>query len=343
MAPQYLIVCLGCVKLLKCMFIFCWNFSFSANLSNDYFTNRQDRYLLIENCSELADFFDSLITAVSQFSFAVSSTNQVSLQPGWSIHPSDGDQAEFIKTARNSIISFYEDWKLTNPSRLKTFLQDQSKHTSTSPDTWIFPLIQMGALNISLDHETTCEVFKRAPANSTVKLATGYFNLTTEYIDTIINSSSANYEILMAHPKANGFLGARGFPGGIPAAYTLLAKNFFETVYAQKQHTRISMWEYVRPKWTFHAKGLWFYPEGCKLPMMSLVGSPNFGYRSVHRDLETQLYVITLNKSLRLRFDEEQKNVFDSSKPFSSMEIVKPERRVPVWVKMVILFFRNFF
>ncbi|ODM92515.1 CDP-diacylglycerol--glycerol-3-phosphate 3-phosphatidyltransferase, mitochondrial [Orchesella cincta] len=316
-----------------------------ANLSNDYFTNRQDRYLLIEDSSEMADFFDSLVHKVSHFSFSVNGKNELCLNPGWNIHPSDGNQEEFVKQAKGSIVAFYEEWKQSNPKRLLAFLQQPSKVESSSikDDTWIFPMIQMGALDVFMDHEATCEVFRKAPFNSTVKLATGYFNLTSEYINTIVGDSTASYEILMAHPKANGFLGARGFAGGIPAAYTLLAKKFFENVRSQGQHKRISMWEYIRPKWTFHAKGLWFYPVGAKLPMLTLVGSPNFGHRSVHRDLETQLYLITLNKGLRQKLNEEQANVFENAKPFSSLEIVKPERSVPMWVRMVILIFRNFF
>ena len=35
----------------------------------------------------------------------------------------------------------------------------------------------------------------------------------------------------MAHPNANGFLGARFPAGGIPAAYTLIANKFFDLVY----------------------------------------------------------------------------------------------------------------
>lgn len=303
--------------------------------------------MLIENSQDLADFFDCLVNRVSGFSFSVDTKNELSLQPHWNIHPSDGNQEEFVSQARNTILSFYEDWKSTNPKRLSEFLQQWDEQgecrKDVEKDTWIFPLLQMGALHISLDHEATCEVFQRAPLNSTIKLATGYFNLTSGYINTIIYKSQGSYEILMAHPKANGFLGARGFAGGIPAAYTLLAKTFFETVYSQEQHKRISMWEYIRPKWTFHAKGLWYYPTGSKFPMITLVGSPNFGHRSVHRDLETQLYLVTLNKKLRLKLNEEQANVFENAKPFSSLEIVKPERQVPMWVRMVILLFRNFF
>lgn len=41
----------------------------SANLSNDYFTNRQDRCIVIRDCAALSHYFLSLITAVSQFSY----------------------------------------------------------------------------------------------------------------------------------------------------------------------------------------------------------------------------------------------------------------------------------
>ena len=42
---------------------------------------------------------------------------------------------------------------------------------------------------------------------------------------------------------------------------------------------RIRMFEYERPGWTFHAKGIWHYLPGQALPCATLVGSPNFGYR----------------------------------------------------------------
>ena len=37
--------------------------------------------------------------------------------------------------------------------------------------------------------------------------------------------------------------------------------------------------EYTRPRWTFHAKGLWYSPPGDTRPILTMVGSPNFGYR----------------------------------------------------------------
>ena len=34
-----------------------------------------------------------------------------------------------------------------------------------------------------------------------------------------------------------------------------------------------------RPGWTFHAKGLWYSPPGERCPTLTVVGSPNYGYR----------------------------------------------------------------
>ncbi|XP_021955385.1 CDP-diacylglycerol--glycerol-3-phosphate 3-phosphatidyltransferase, mitochondrial [Folsomia candida] len=322
-----------------------------ANLSADYFTNRQDRYFMVENCKELADFYDQLIDRVSDFSFQLEKTNSVALKPDWKVHPSEGNLQEFVEQAKQHVLSFYDRYKQENVSRLKSYQsakrQDNSKPTTYSnsnlEDTWIFPLIQMGGIGISLDKNATCQIFENSPQGSFIKLATGYFNLTTEYIDKIIKNSSTNYEILMAHPKANGFFGAKGFAGGIPAAYTLLAKQFLDNADYAKQMYRLSMREYLRDGWTYHAKGLWYYPPNRILPAATLIGSPNFGHRSVYRDLETQLYLVTINPMLQEQLEEEQRHLFSFSKPFVTTELSQPNRVVPLWVRMVIKLFRNFF
>ena len=38
-------------------------------MSVSYFENRQDRYILIEDCDEIANFFADLVEVVSSFSF----------------------------------------------------------------------------------------------------------------------------------------------------------------------------------------------------------------------------------------------------------------------------------
>jgi CDP-diacylglycerol---glycerol-3-phosphate 3-phosphatidyltransferase len=58
-----------------------------ANLSDDYFTNRQDRYVLINDCPALSDFLDGLVSTVSDFSLQMTDTNDAVLAPNWTLHP----------------------------------------------------------------------------------------------------------------------------------------------------------------------------------------------------------------------------------------------------------------
>lgn len=67
------------------------------------------------------------------------------------------------------------------------------------------------------------------------------------------------------------------------------------------------------------------------------------GHRSVYRDLETQLYLVTINPMLQEQLEEEQRHLFSFSKPFVTTELSQPNRVVPLWVRMVIKLFRNFF
>lgn len=79
-------------------------------------------------------------------------------------------------------------------------------------DTVIYPLLQMGLFGITQDENVTLKLLLDMPEASTTHLATGYFNLTPHYSNCILNSKG-NYEILCAHPLANGFYKAGGIIG----------------------------------------------------------------------------------------------------------------------------------
>lgn len=56
--------------------------SFSANLSEDYFTDRQDRCYVIQDCEPLANYFEDLISMrkkkfVSKFNLVLDSSFNV--------------------------------------------------------------------------------------------------------------------------------------------------------------------------------------------------------------------------------------------------------------------------
>lgn len=63
--------------------------SYRANLSDSYFTNRQDRYVLLEDCEEVVDFFAELVGAVGDVSLQLQPDNSVHMMEGM-VHPYKG-------------------------------------------------------------------------------------------------------------------------------------------------------------------------------------------------------------------------------------------------------------
>jgi len=301
-----------------------------ANLSNDYFTQRQDRYIMIED-KRLADFYSEFLKRVQEFSLKVDTKGTESLHEHWSLSPYEGSQQDFAKAAKASISQFFSE-TIEEQRRLSQLNKDA--------DTWIFPTFEMGQIGIHHDSLVIDKLLKSTLPGSQLKLATGYFNLTNTYMNTLTKDSLANCSILMAHPNANGFQGAKGPAGGIPAAYTLLAKNFHKSIVAAHQAARITLHEYERPGWSYHAKGIWYYLPNQELPCLTVVGSSNYGERSLNRDLEAQICLITSNERLQTQLQQECDQLYSFAKTAERELAVRP---IPGWVKAVVWLFKNFF
>jgi CDP-diacylglycerol--glycerol-3-phosphate 3-phosphatidyltransferase len=68
------------------------------------------------------------------------------------------------------------------------------------------------------------------------------------------------------------------------------------------------------------------------------------GYRSVDRDLETQVAIVTKNPHLRQSLQEEREWLYASGTPFTSETMSKPDRKyAPLWVHVIMRLFRNLF
>lgn len=80
-----------------------------------------------------------------------------------------------------------------------------------------------------------------------------------------------------------------------------------------------------------------YYPPDREHPCLTLIGSPNFGERSVRRDLETQLAIVTENPELRKKMHEECQNLFEAALP------VEKNRPIPAWVQAMVTLFRDYF
>ncbi|XP_030610965.1 CDP-diacylglycerol--glycerol-3-phosphate 3-phosphatidyltransferase, mitochondrial isoform X2 [Archocentrus centrarchus] len=313
-----------------------------ANLSDSYFTNRQDRYVLLENCRDVADFFSDLVEAVGDVSLQLQPDDSVTMLEGM-VHPYKGNRLDFSAAARKRIMEVVNSAHIRQQLLLNQSEDSEDEGMSeVEEDTWVFPLVQMKPIGIRVDEQVTQRLLTDTGSDSTVFLTSGYFNLTRAYMRLVLRAG-ANYRILTASPEVNGFFGAKGVAGAIPAAYTHIARQFYKQVCQLGQQERVHLHEYHRPQWTFHAKGLWYYLQGQDRPCLTLIGSPNFGYRSVHRDLEAQIAIVTENEALQSQLQEEQEMLYQRSTEVSSSTFERPDRHVKLWVKLVTPLIKNFF
>uniref|UniRef100_A0A452SE78 CDP-diacylglycerol--glycerol-3-phosphate 3-phosphatidyltransferase n=1 Tax=Ursus americanus TaxID=9643 RepID=A0A452SE78_URSAM len=233
-----------------------------ANLSDSYFTNRQDRYVFLQDCAEIADFFTELVDAVGDVSLQLQGDDTVHAVEGM-VHPYKGDRAAYCRAANKRVMD------VINSARARQqVLHAQTFHGDSlltqedaaaagdrrpAPDTWIYPLIQMKPFEIQIDEIVTETLLTEAERGAKVYLTTGYFNLTQAYMDLVLGTR-AEYQILLASPEVNGFFGAKGVAGAIPAAYVHIERQFYRAVCSLGQQERVRLQEYWRRGWTFHAK-----------------------------------------------------------------------------------------
>ncbi|KAG0226542.1 CDP-diacylglycerol--glycerol-3-phosphate 3-phosphatidyltransferase [Actinomortierella wolfii] len=311
-----------------------------ANLSQDYFTNRQDRYMVIKD-KDVTSYFTGLVSTVTSFSYQLKPSD--SKQYALELEPHQPDPVKeckkFKRHAQQLVRSFIKKW-----SAHRTPLLD-STH-----DTALFPLIQMGPLGIRQDERVTLSMLDRAlhkgrtdQGLARMFITSGYFNFEEQYSQTIVTASTSNVTLIAASPEANGFFNSSGISKYVPDVYTLIEKRFFETARRLGNEERVKIEEYKRNGWTYHAKGLWIYPPQSQLPVVSTIGSPNFGYRSLVRDLEAQLFVVTKNRSLQEKLNKELANLRQRTTAVTDATFQAPDRAVPNWVKGASQIIRSMF
>ncbi|KHN76448.1 CDP-diacylglycerol--glycerol-3-phosphate 3-phosphatidyltransferase, mitochondrial [Toxocara canis] len=338
-----------------------------ANLSHSYFTNRQDRYVLIEKSPQLAEFFVRLVDAVSSCSFILESDGSIKISPRCNVHPYRQTFHEYEALIRSRIMGVLDSLPSASP-----FPIDQV----SGADTRVFPLIQMGMFSLNQENDLLIQVFASQDTPSKMTLTSGYFNFVDDYARLIskrgtysmdiicaspqdtpskmtLTSGYFNFvddyarliskrgtysmDIICASPQANGFYNGSGLSGYVPSLYVIVSEVFF-----RNKRPQVQLFEYARPEWTYHAKGLWIESKESRLSA-TLVGSSNYGYRSVHRDLEAQLLIVTSNEHLKSRLHSEHSRLMEWSGLVEASTFLRPDHVVPGWVRLFARYIRNFF
>ncbi|EMR71530.1 putative cdp-diacylglycerol-glycerol-3-phosphate 3-phosphatidyltransferase protein [Eutypa lata UCREL1] len=290
-----------------------------ANLSTDYFTNRQDRYHLISS-QDVTRYFWELYQGVASLSFRV--------------EPSKDDLAGFSL-----------QWPSTNaaPSPLE-------EPARSSKDTTIYMLAQLSQLlkpDTSTELPAITHVLKTLGApqysGSSWTFTAGYFNPAPSLTKLLLSTASQNNTVITASPQANGFYQSKGVSGLLPDAYTLLARRFLRAISAQKRDAAVTLKEWRRgtvgqPEgWTYHAKGLWVaLPGEADRPSLTVVGSSNYTKRSYSHDLEAGALIVTRDEDLKRRLGDEQRWLQEYAQPVTLDDFATNERRVGLKVRIAM-------
>ncbi|KAM0328564.1 hypothetical protein ACHAQA_004972 [Verticillium albo-atrum] len=279
-----------------------------ANLSNDYFTNRQDRYHLFSS-KAVTDYFYNIHRGVSSFSFLVEPTREKAgfelAWPSSNAAPSPLDNPERFVEATSSALG-----PLIAPRKIAS--RDESK------DTRIYMTAQMAQL-LKPKASTEYPVIKQLTRfmgieGSAWTFTAGYFNPSSEMKADLIaaHAHSKRHVVITAGPEANGFFNAPGVAGLLPGAYTYYLHSFAQSCHQYGLLDSITLKEWRRgvvgtpDGWSYHAKGIWVTLPEEENPAITSIGSSNYTKRSYTHDLEAGAVVVTRDADLKKRLGEEQ-------------------------------------
>ncbi|KNE69936.1 hypothetical protein AMAG_14781 [Allomyces macrogynus ATCC 38327] len=302
-----------------------------ANLSHDYFTNRQDRYMQIAD-ARVARHYARVVEAVADVSFRVRVAEK-----------KEGEGYELVAPTPYSPVDAPREYKRHAQARLAPALIVESGEVveKGAKDTLIVPAVQASPLGVYQEHDLMAGVWsglKQAAdaqgekSDWNVYFTSGYFNMTPATMNTVLGLNRPVH-VLTASPQANGFFGSKGVSKYIPDAYTWLESRFLARVRGAAQP--IVLAEYARPGWTFHPKGLWISPVTSRLPWLTVIGSSNFGHRSMHRDVEAQAIVVTTNKQLQEKLRDEVNGLWAPSQVVEEKDL---EARQVHWLTKVVAY-----
>ena len=324
-----------------------------ANLSNDYFTNRQDRYHVFSS-KTVTDYFAKIHHAVCSVSFLLEpACNPSSYTLVWPF--SNPAPSPLINPRAYISITTALLEPLTNPST--------SPSTSQS-STFLYPLISHPpTLNTELP---ALKTLLSTPLHHYTFTA-GYFNPHPLVTAALLACSSAPAStpgtILTASPLANGFFGSAGVSGLLPAAYTYLSLCFLQA--SRSANLQLREWQRgvvgTEGGWTYHAKGLWVtladaFPKSSQTisdrqnedgntsptPSATLIGSSNYTTRSYGLDLEVGVMVVTTDPALKEKWKREEENLLAPSREVTEKELSGEERRAgwkvraAMWIVRVV-------
>jgi CDP-diacylglycerol--glycerol-3-phosphate 3-phosphatidyltransferase len=282
-----------------------------ANLSEEYFSNRLDRYMLFTNGGGgLVDFYADLTEILC--SYAVNFDGQSSLLLSTQHRNSTMKKQQL----ESSLTRLFVD-------ETQTILPPDSSPVAYAIPTFQMPTSFLGRpfLQFQSDTDATRNLMLAAvdsDQNLSVRLSSAYLNLTTRLRSVLTmfgnNQRGGAPYVLTAGAMSHGFAPKKNnkstktnglvlFKASIPEAFLTLVKEASQSIIACGGKVLL----YERTGWTFHAKGVWI-SESNTTPrpeliddsasvVSTVIGSGNYGARSEDLDVESNCIIVFNDES----------------------------------------------
>lgn len=326
-----------------------------ANLSQDYFTDRQDRYYLFKS-EDLSNYYHRVQNAVSSLSYQISPskarkegffldwpTSNLASQPHLNIERFISDSTRVLVPV---LKSKSKDLDCEPVDEEDGKLNETEKN---DPVTIVYPVSSFTPL-INPDQSTELQAILRMLSvldnkNSKFVITAGYFNVHPSIRNKIIHSQSIDGKIITASPESNSFYKSKGISYYLPDAYVYNCQLFLQELENKSEKgldikNRIKMLEWQNgivntPEgWSYHAKGMWINLPNEETPSMTIIGSSNYTKRAYGLDLETNAMIITKDEELKQAMKEEVDNLLQHTEEVKLKDFTEGKRQVSFGVKL---------
>jgi CDP-diacylglycerol--glycerol-3-phosphate 3-phosphatidyltransferase len=273
-----------------------------ANLSEEYFSDRQDRYIMIEEGGGgLVDFYAQLLNLLCAHgqNYNHDSSSSPQRQPSTST-----TKQEFAQQLTDLFVD-------PNAIAAESLLQDTINHkdkdtvvaiaipTFQPPEGFFDRSTSSPAFlsDVEVTHALLDAGSRHDDEHARVQLSSAYLNPTDCLLERL--ATYPHVDLLSAGRISHGFrpkpkAGNKG-KEWIPTVFDHLARD------ACQQLPNAQLWHWEKEGWSFHSKGLWLtssnhdnddVDDGSSRLDAAMIGSGNFGVRSFRRDMESNCVFI---------------------------------------------------
>lgn len=291
-----------------------------ANLSDEYFTNRKDRYMVYngdQNKSKENEMpvLDSVLSYLKQFSLIIREFSFEAL-PHCHLKEPNENCDRLLK----------EKLELLNCGSPNVSSEDALKQheLSSETSTLLFPVMQHRPIGLEQEYNnlpellllnsSSCENSSSGDSSihwSDVYFSTPYPSFYASLRGTLLSvwNSGARCHFVLPSESSHGFRKGSGLRGLIPEVHRHTFSHLTDKCVESDGDglsKPLNLMHYHRDNWTFHAKGIWLFrneSEGNSIGsrnsppsvvkndselsnVVSYIGSSNFGERSMRRDFE---------------------------------------------------------